>query len=250
MAPSTITPDYTMPLCVTTFDAGADRRLRPSAQLRYQQEVGERHLAGGGLEYASLYERGMIFVLTRTRSVIHRAPCLGESLWLKTWHRDCRGAQLYRCYTFLDAAGQPLIESVTAFALVDPAEHKLLRAGTFDSFGIVSQPDRRGGCPDPERLRLPGDLPVVAQRPVYWSDTDYNRHMNNTIYADVMCDHIPGGLEGRRVTDFTIVYRTEIRAGETMTIQAAAEGDTVSMRGGDGERCVFEACLTVAAEDM
>lgn len=249
MCSSAITPDYTMPVTVSTFDAGADRRLRLSAQLRYQQEVGERHLAPGGFDYATLYDRGMVFVLTRTRSVIHRAPLLGESLQLTTWHRDSRGAQLFRCYVFQDQAGRPLIESVTAFALVDPVSHTLLRHGAFDSFGIAAQPDRRGGCPDPDRLKLPLELPVAGQRPVYWSDTDYNGHMNNTVYADVLCDHLPGGMAGRRLTGFTIAYRTEVRAGETMTIAAADENGTVSLRGGDVDRCFFEACITYEPED-
>ena len=66
--------DYTWELKIASYDAGRDRRLRPSNQLKLQQEVGELHLGIGGLDYDAFYQHGMVFVLTRTRTVIHRAP--------------------------------------------------------------------------------------------------------------------------------------------------------------------------------
>ena len=43
---------YTWELKIASYDAGRDRRLRPSNQLKLQQEVVELHLGGGGLDYA------------------------------------------------------------------------------------------------------------------------------------------------------------------------------------------------------
>ena len=117
----TVARDYTWGLKIASYDAGKDRRLRPSNQLKLQQEVGELHLGEGGLTWEEFYRHGMIFVLTRLNSVIHRAPVLDEKVWLRTWHRDTKGAQFYRCYQFLDAAGNPLIESVSATVAPIPA---------------------------------------------------------------------------------------------------------------------------------
>ena len=105
--------DYTWELKIASYDAGRDRRLRPSNQLKLQQEVGELHLGIGGLDYDAFYQHGMVFVLTRTRTVIHRAPLLDEHVKLRTWHRDSQGAQFFRCYQFLDSGERPLIESVS-----------------------------------------------------------------------------------------------------------------------------------------
>lgn len=161
----TVARDYTWGLKIASYDAGKDRRLRPSNQLKLQQEVGELHLGEGGLTWEEFYRHGMIFVLTRLNSVIHRAPVLDEKVWLRTWHRDTKGAQFYRCYQFLDAAGNPLIESVSAFALVDPVTHKLLRPEVFQPFGVETQPGPgqrlpRSRPPAPTRGACPGGHPA------------------------------------------------------------------------------------------
>lgn len=215
--------DYTWELKIASYDAGRDRRLRPSNQLKLQQEVGELHLGIGGLDYDAFYQHGMVFVLTRTRTVIHRAPLLDEHVKLRTWHRDSQGAQFFRCYQFLDSGERPLIESVSAFALVDSETHKILRASAFDRFGVDSQTGRFNGCPDPVKLKLPAELVPAGERPVRWSDTDYNRHLNNTVYADILCDYLPGRMEGKRLTEYAISFLREAGEGEVLSIETAQQ---------------------------
>ena len=241
--------DYTWPLKIASYDAGRDRRLRLSNQLKLQEEAGERHLGGAGLGYRELYRHGMIFVMTKTASVIHRSPQLGEEVRLRTWHRDGRGAQFFRCYTFLDAQDRPLIESVSAFALVDPVSHKLLRPAVFEQFGVERQPERTNGCPDPGRLHLPEGLEPAGRRRIYWSDTDYNGHLNNTRYADILCDFVPGGLYGKRVTGFTIVYQHEALEGDELEIRACAQDNTAWVSVAHPRGACFEACLTYEPEE-
>lgn len=243
-----IPKQYDWDIRIASYDVGQDRLLRLSNQLKLQQEVGERHLSGVGLDFQALYERGMVFVLTKTNSVIHRAPQLGEDVRLRTWHRSNKGVQFFRCYQFLDAEGTPLIESVTAFALVDAKEHRLLRPSVFEQLGIGQQPDRFNGCPDPGKLRLPDALVPQGQRQIRWSDTDVNGHLNNTNYADILCDFLPGGMRGRRITGFSITYIKEVREGETLEIAAAEEDGTAYMRAqqtnSDKPGPCFEARLT------
>ena len=100
----------------------------------------------GGLE--ELVRNGLAFVITRTNSVIYRRPEFNQEIRLTTWHRSSKGVQFFRCYQFT-VKRQPLIESVSAFVLVDPDTHKILRP-RFSSFAVTEQPDRLNGCPDPE----------------------------------------------------------------------------------------------------
>ena len=243
-----VAPDYTWELKIASYDAGRDKRLRPSNQLKLQQEVGELHLGAGGLTWEEFYRHGMVFVLTRLNSVIHRAPLLDEKVWLRTWHRDTKGAQFYRCYQFLDAAGQPLIESVSAFALVDPVEHKLLRPEVFEQFGVGVQPERKNGCPDPGRLRPPAELAPAGSRRVYWSDTDYNGHLNNTVYADSLCDFLPGGMAGKQITGFSIAFLKEAMEGEKLAISACSAGGEAWISAVHGRGTCFEARASFAEE--
>lgn len=249
----TIAPDYTWDIRINSFEAGPDCRLRLSNQLKLQQEVGELHLSEGGLDYNELYRHGMVFVLTRTHSRIHRAPVMGETVHLHTWHRDSKGAQFFRCYQFLDGEGHSLIDSVTAFALVDVQTHKLLRPSVFQEFGLGEQPERRGACPDPVKWKLPAGLSPAGQRVVRWSDIDCNGHLNNTVYADIACDVLPGGMSGRYVSEFSIAFVHEAVEGETLSLVNGVVGegdDKVHWVAGDlpdGRRC-FEAQLFLRPE--
>jgi medium-chain acyl-[acyl-carrier-protein] hydrolase len=245
----TLKPDYTWHTKVTTYDAGQDRRLRLSALLRLQQEVGELHLGEGGLTYQELYAHNLVFVLTRLNQIIHRLPVMGQEIQVKTWHQTNKGVQFYRCYQILDMDGVPLTEGVTAFALIDADTHKLLRPSVFDQFDLPRQPDRVNGCPPPAKLRLPEDMAPAGAREIRWSDTDYNGHLNNTVYADILCDYLPhepgtGSMAGRDITGFSISYEREALEGESLSIYTAREPGTVWMAGDHGRGRCFEACVT------
>ena len=248
MEEATIARDYTWPVKITTFDAGQDQRLTPAGQLRLQQEIGELHMRTGGLGYQVLCDAGMAFLLTRTNSVVHRAPALNEEVALRTWHRGTRGAQFYRCYEFLDKAGEKLIESVTAFALVDVRDHRLLLPDAFEPYGLLTQPERRNDCPDPVKWKQPDDMKPAGDHVVRWSEVDWNGHLNNTIYANYLCDYLPGGMKGKRLTGFSIAFVKEAVEGETLHMTAAEREGEAFVTGAHDRGVCFDARLSFVPE--
>ncbi len=210
--------EYVWDTHIASYDAGLGDWLRPSNQLKLQQEVGELHFEEGGVGYNVLREHGLAFVLTRANSVIHTYPRFGDKVRIRTWHRGNRGSQFFRCYEFTDLQGRVLIESVSAFALVDIHTHRLLRPSALDVFHLHIENQRESGCPDPVKLRdLPSLIPA-GERVVQWSDIDWNGHLNNTVYADIACDFLPGGMAGRRLCGFSIDFLKEARLGDVLAI--------------------------------
>ena len=51
-----IPKQYDWDIRIASYEVGQDRLLRLSNQLKLQQEVGERHLSGVGLDFQALYE--------------------------------------------------------------------------------------------------------------------------------------------------------------------------------------------------
>ncbi len=221
---------YEWSFTIDSYMVDENRRLRPSFQLKLQQEVGERHFASTGLGYAALYEQGLVFVLTRLSTRILRAPMMDERVTLQTWHRGAKGAQFFRCYRFVSETGESLIESVSAFSLVDPVEHKLLRPSAFDKFDVPEVGDTLPHCPDPARIRCEG-LTEVATHRVRWSQIDVNRHLNNTEYANLLCDYAPGGMTGKRVTGMELCYHHEAKEGDEITLSACDDGHALILEG-------------------
>jgi acyl-ACP thioesterase len=59
-------------------------------------------------------------------------------------------------------------------------------------------------------------LEPVGEKTVRYSDIDTNRHLNNTHYCDLYCDHLP--MEGKRVAALSVAFLKEAPLGETVTV--------------------------------
>ena len=59
----------------------------------------------------------------------------------------------------------------------------------------------------------------VGKYKVSYTDLDYNGHMNNTYYADILCNYIPELAEGtHRVESLRIHYSKEAPLGDVLTV--------------------------------
>ena len=229
---STIIPnEYEMTLKIASYDVGEDDRLKLSAVLRYQQEVGEQHLQMAGLGWRDMIDMGIVFVASRWRVAIHRLPHMEETVTLTTWHRDRKGPRFTRCYEWRDASGALLMEGAMQFALVSVAEHRLLRGDEFMARAPLPDVSRTVACGDPARFAV-GDVTPVGAYAVRRSDMDRNGHMNNTHYADLMLDFAPAE---RRPALVDLHFAGESRYGDTITI-ACGTADGVSTVVGDTDR--------------
>lgn len=235
--------DYRWERTVSFEQVGPDGLLRLSDLLKWQQEAGERHFIPFGLGCLDLLKANRAFVLLSARSRIVRLPRLGETVFIQTWHRGARGVRFFRCYRLTDEEGSLLIDSVSSFALVQASTHQLLRPQVLGDKCPPGDPTRDSTCSDPEKRPLTGALPPIAVKTVLWSETDVNRHLNNTRYADILCDYLPGGMAGRRVTGFQIDCLKEARAGDQLSLFAKEGDGEVLMEAKNGDKPCFGAVL-------
>lgn len=220
--PRKIKPVYEWHTQVATYDVGPDRLLTPSAQLRLQQEAGERHFGEGNLNFEGIAAFGMAFLVLQNNAVITRRPAIGEPIVIKTWSRNVKGSRFYRCYRFEDERGNTLIDSMASFALVDLNEHTLLRPSAFP-VDVTHVPDLPHSCPDPARLRMPEGARPCGVHTVTLSELDFNGHLNNTRYADIAFDHLPAETASE-MTGFSIAFMHEAKGGDVLSL-SACEGD-------------------------
>ncbi len=240
--------EYVFPLTVATYDVGPDDRMRLSAVLRYQQEAAEQHLAPGGMSWNALMAAGIAFVASRWHVQLVRLPATGERVTLTTWHRERKGPRFFRCFSWRDAAGEEIIRGVMQYALVAVEDHRLLRGEEFDRFGVTENPGRTVDCADPGKWRQPA-LEPVGTLTVRWSDTDRNGHLNNTRFADLACDAIPGGMPGRRLTDVQLYFAGEARLGDEITLAGALEDGVAYVSGATERGATFAARLELCHDD-
>ena len=63
---------------------------------------------------------------------------------------------------------------------------------------------------------MPAELSEVGTYTVSYADTDQNRHMNNTRYADMYASFLP--MEGMRIRSLSISYLAEAPMGEVLRV--------------------------------
>ena len=244
---TTIPEQFTLPITVASSDVGPDNRLRLSGVLRYQQEAGEQHLMHAGMGWNALIARGVAFVASRFHARVVRLPEMNERVTLTTWHREQKGPRFMRCYEWRDESGDLLLCGVMQFALVSTADHHLLRGEEFDPEGTLPSYAVSVDCADPTRYKLP-ELTAVREYSVGWSDTDVNRHMNNTRYADLACDALADKLAGQRIVDVQMHFAGETRLDDVVTL-SVGEADAAYVQGSTLRGAAFTARVELVSDD-
>lgn len=225
-------------------DTDAERRVRPSALLVYMQETSNRHVADSGMSLDELRDKkGLAFILSRIRIVFHRPLFAFEDIRVETFTTPSRGYSSTRCFRVL--SGETVIaEADTLWALVDIKDKRLR---TFDEAGYLFEDEEPLNINIPSRTRMPADLTprAVGERPILYSDLDYNMHMNNTKYPDMLCDYMPIDAVSR-IKGMSLSYLREAAYGDRIKIERAEKNGIYYFRtlNSAGEVCLEAAVIT------
>lgn len=209
-------------------DTDAERRVRPTQLLVYMQETSNSHLESLNCNLDRLRdEKNLAFILSKTRLAINMPLYAYEDITVSTWTCESKGFSFSRFYEI--KRGNDLIATAdTTWALVSLADKQLCRV---DSFALGSVHDAPIDIGLPERFRVPKSdlLQLLGERKIVYSDLDYNMHMNNTKYADMLCDFLPyekiGSLRG-----ISLSYLHEAAFGDTIRVYCHSEDKKYSFR--------------------
>jgi medium-chain acyl-[acyl-carrier-protein] hydrolase len=236
---------FRMQADVTSFDVGQTRHLKYSMILRFLQEAAGRQLEREGLSYERMRESGVVFLLTSVNMQIRDLPKAGETITIETWFHTLRGAKFERCMRMLGQRGQVYAEGESLWVTVNPETHRIIRPTAFPFHDLMRETqDDTFTVPlrQARAVELPETGVQLALRPVRWSDIDCNGHMNNAVYADLICDHFPGGLGLRRLAYFAIEFSGEAAEGSQIAIRSAMTGEKdAAFEGKFGDKLCFKA---------
>lgn len=218
---------------VNSHQCDAHGIARPTALMTYMQEAANLQLRTYGPSGDELRENGQAFVLSRIGMSFYAPLYAYNTYTMQTWSCESRGYSFYRCHRLLDG-DKVLAEAVSVWALLDIASKKPLRTSEFHP---NFEPDEMLDLALPSRIRiLPENLTAVGEHTVRYSETDINRHMNNTVYADMLCNFVD--MSERRAAHICINYFNEAPLGDTLQVcLEEAEPDIYRFRTlrGDGK---------------
>lgn len=220
------------------------QKMSISNIMRHAQQMGSDHLEQFGLDYNQMVQDGMVFLVAKQLITIHRRPSFGERLLLTTIPRKPKGAQFIRDTFFETEEGERLIDVSIAWLLADPKTHKILRPAMFDIYELEMSPNE-GETITRYRIQKPDSAGVAHLRQVRFSDLDYNGHMNNAIYAEVVMDALPAEtVMEKEPVSFGILFQKEAKFGQVINLNVCPKEEDGYYISGQvaGERC-FEAEL-------
>lgn len=173
-----------------------------------------------GLGHSFLWDRGQTFLITRMRLEFKRFPQYSETVVAETWERTVKGPYFYREYDVRSQNGEQLITGTGMWLLVDPISREILRPTALVG-GLPKENPETVGCAPCKKLKLNQDLPVLGQRPIYYSDLDSNGHVNNAVYGKIATDFLPGAFRDTAVKAVDISFNMETKLGETLELHGA-----------------------------
>lgn len=223
---------------------------RPSALLGYLQEAATQAALELHASSPEIYEKyHCLWMITRIWAQLDAPLHWNERFTVRTWHRGTLPASTYRDYD-LFRDGKRLGQATSVWVLVDADSRKLFPMRNLEEFqgtdgGELRKDIRLRG------LKLPERFDSREQRPMRYSETDINGHINNVHYADFACDalHMERRDPGKFASSFQVDYTDECLAGEVLTIDCAIRDDRWFARGtGEDGSARFDFALELKRE--
>ncbi len=230
-------------ITVRSYDCDCKQKMRPSAILRYLQEIAGAHCALLGMDYDTLAANDGVFLIVRQSMNLYRIPSTDEELVISSWHRETKGVQSFRETQITTKNGEVLVDSTSVWVLARVSDHRILRPAEFSAFSIPHRAEPILATRT-EKLRISEELREIGQRPIRYSDIDCNRHVNNCVYADFLCDFMPGGMHDKEFDTLDISYIGEAKEDDTVTMFAREEDGVLYFRGEHARGKCFEARCT------
>lgn len=231
---------------VLSPDSSKDRLIKPSSAMKYFQEISDCHCTLVGNDYQVLKDLDLAFICAKTSLTFHKTPAWRDIVTCQTWHREMKGTQWIRDCVMKNDAGEVLVESTTGWVLLNLTERKVCRPNKVPGLTVLTAPelalqnDRLG------RMKMPEDMPLVATRKVEYADIDYFGHLNNCVYADIICNALPVPLDGHALKKLDISFVLEASQGDDLEIHALEQDGLFYFTGYHSRGKCFDAIVEIS----
>ena len=235
---------------VTVLNADADFRslLKPSALLRYVEQVSADHARAFGMDDAFFREQGVAFLVGKQALQFTRVPRRTETLTLTTRAEESRRGSIKRITTVTDASGAQVAMVDCRWIVVSLAEGRILRqpGWTVEDFWNEN---------------VDGELPLQLHKcrdgliragewTAHYSQCDLNGHINNALYLDIACDALPLDVLKQGPVKFASVnYHREVPLGGKLEVLYAPSAEGWYLIGRHDGQTSFECYLELDTEN-
>ncbi|MDR0568066.1 MAG: acyl-ACP thioesterase [Spirochaetaceae bacterium] len=202
----------TFPLGFTAIDRSD--RLTLSGAFDYFQSAAIQHAELLGVGRQVMAETGQVWILSRMSVMIENRPKYRELITVRSWSHGWERLFALREYDMRDSGHTLLVRGVSAWLIMDRARGRPARPQ-----GIVEplpRNENRDAFPGgPAELKPKEGLRKTGERRAFYSDIDFNGHVNNARYIQWIQDAAdPALLEQADRLRLDINYLSETKPGD------------------------------------
>jgi medium-chain acyl-[acyl-carrier-protein] hydrolase len=217
-----ISPLFEQSVDIRSHEVDSNGRLYPVILLKYLQGAASQHATGLGISVRQLKTLGLTWVLSRMHLLLERYPRRAEIIRIRTWPVNRDGLFSIRDFELQDSAGGLIGVATSSWAVLDLASRRPVRIGEK----LPDYPLRPVRALQDSFATLP-ILKEAENRvcmPVLRADLDFNRHVNNTVYAGWGVEAAPANVaEHCLPMEIEIGFRAEVFYGDSIVSLCAAE---------------------------
>lgn len=236
---------------ITYYDLDLLGSVKLSAFLRMVHIAADENASSLGTGFNELSALNMSYVLQRFAVRANRMPAYGECVTIRTWPECVSKGTFIRKGDMYCEKGEKLMEWASMWILLDLAARKILRPSALP----VALPDFVDYGVDllTQKIILPEPGEAYGEEfsryihTVRYAEVDTNRHMNNSIYGDLIGNALFPTIEAadaaasRPWREIHINYLAETRLGDEIDVTARRNGGTFLITGTANGRASFAA---------
>lgn len=234
---------YEEDFSVAEYECDIAGHMTLGAILRRAQQVATDQCTALGLTQAVYRRTHTAFLLAKMALELHAPIRVGERMTIATHPCDARRAVYVRHTGLYGPDGAVLCDVDSRWVLVDTQTKRILRRPPEG----MSMPFPTQEVPELDFTLCKGEAQPDGLERATYTRCDKNRHLNNTYYADIICDHVPlERMAAHTPARLAIVYHNEVPMGAAFTLLRAQTGENRWYFCGAGaEKTHFEADLTL-----
>ena len=227
---------------VRWYETNAARMLRPSALLALMQETANLQFERAGRSLDVLRdEKGLAFILGRLALDMPAPLFAYDRVSVATFTCPSHGYGFMRGFE-VRRGDEVVARGASQWALLDVTTRRMT---PVEKAPVPFEDEPLEKTQMPLRFAAPADAAFkpVGTRAVAYADIDYNGHMNNARYPDMVCDFLPDPA-GVRVTGLSLSYVKEAPYGSLLTVERAdCGGGAYHFRARCGEAVCLDALV-------
>ena len=229
---------------VTDNECDTENRMTLSAFLRRVQQVATDQCDALLLTSAVYRRTHTAFLLAKAVVEVYTDVPAGTKITSRTQPSCAQRAAHYRYTTFQNEVGTVLAAVDSRWILIDTDTKRILRQAPPEVQNCFALPP---AAQLDVTVQKCAEAEVVSQQTASYTRCDGNRHINNTVYADIVLDAMPTEqLLTHSAARFAICYHHEVPLCEKFTLlRGKTKNNTYYFIGKSETAKHFEAELTL-----